>query len=47
MELLALNGDIGALFWTSLANVVLLLVPGVLYAYYVLDGWMDDERSRD
>jgi hypothetical protein len=45
MELLASSGDVWALFWTTLATVVLLLVPGVLYAYYVLARWIDDDKS--
>jgi hypothetical protein len=45
MELLASSGDGWALFWTTVATVVLLLLPGVLYAYYVLARWIDDDHS--
>jgi hypothetical protein len=45
MELLATSGDGWALFWTTVATVVLLLLPGVLYAYYVLARWIDDDKS--
>ena len=45
MDLLASTTDFWALFWTALATVVLLLLPGVLYAYYVLAAWIDDDKS--
>jgi hypothetical protein len=45
MELLASSGDVSALFWTTVATVVLLLLPGVLYAYYVLAVWIGDDKS--
>jgi succinate dehydrogenase hydrophobic anchor subunit len=44
MELLASTADSWALFWTSLVTAV-LLVPGVIYAYYVLEQWIDDDDS--
>lgn len=40
MGLLALTSDFWALFWTTLVTVVFLLVPGILFAYYVLDEWI-------
>jgi hypothetical protein len=40
---LALTADFWALFWTSLVTVVVLLVPGVVFAYYVLDSWVDGD----
>jgi hypothetical protein len=43
MELLALSADFWALFWTTLVTVVFLLVPGVVYAYFVLDQWIHDD----
>jgi hypothetical protein len=45
MGLLALTADFWALFWTTLVTVVFLLVPGVVYAYYVLERWIDDDDS--
>jgi hypothetical protein len=45
MGLLALTADFWALFWTTLVTAVPLLVPGVIYAYYVLDRWIDDDHS--
>ena len=45
MELIALTTDFWALFWTALVTAVFLLVPGVIYAYYVLDRWVDDDRT--
>jgi hypothetical protein len=40
MTPLALTTDFWALFWTTLVTVVFLLVPGIVFAYYVLDGWI-------
>jgi hypothetical protein len=45
MGLLALTADFWALFWTTLATVVFLLAPGVVYAYYVLERWIDGDES--
>src|SRR5262245_28413374 len=45
MEPFFFTADFWALAWTALATVVLLLVPGVVYAYYVLDRWIDDDAS--
>lgn len=42
---LAITTDVAALFWTSLATIVFLLVPGVLYSYYVLARWIDNDDS--
>jgi hypothetical protein len=44
MEPIAFTADFWALFWTGLV-AVLLLVPGVVYAYYVLEQWIDDDDS--
>jgi cytochrome bd-type quinol oxidase subunit 2 len=44
MELLASTSDFWALFWTSLVTLV-LLVPGAIYAYYVLEQWIGDDDS--
>ncbi len=32
---------------TSIATVVFLLVPGLVYAYYVLESWIDDSQSYE
>jgi uncharacterized membrane protein HdeD (DUF308 family) len=45
MGLIALTANFWALFWTTLVMGVFLLVPGVMYAYFVLDRWVDDDRS--
>jgi hypothetical protein len=34
---IAVTADFWALFWTTLVTAVFLLVPGVMYAYYVLE----------
>jgi hypothetical protein len=39
MGLLALTTDFWALFWTTVVTV-LLLVPGVAFAWYVVDDWI-------
>jgi len=44
MGILATNVEL----WTALGTViatVLLLVPGVVYAWYVLESWIDDDQS--
>jgi hypothetical protein len=45
MEPIALTADFWALFWTALVTAVFLLVPGLVYAYYVLERWIDDDHS--
>jgi hypothetical protein len=45
MGLIATTADLGALFWTTLITVVLLLAPGIAFAYYVLDRWIDNDDS--
>ncbi len=32
---------------TSIATVVFFLVPGLAYAYYVLESWIDDSQSYE
>jgi hypothetical protein len=44
MELLATSGDLWALIGTSIVTLI-LLVPGVLYAWYVLEGRIGDDKS--
>lgn len=44
MGTLASNAEL----WASVGTViltVLLLVPGIVYAWYVLEGWIDDGDS--
>jgi len=43
MAPLAMTTDVSALFWTALATIVFLLVPAVVYSYYVLAQWIDDD----
>ena len=45
MEPFFFTADVSALAWTTLVTVVLLLVPAVVCAYYVLDRWIDDDAS--
>ena len=33
--------------WTALATVVLLVVPVVMYAYFVSDNWIGDADNYD
>jgi hypothetical protein len=42
---IAFTADFWALFWTALVTAVFLLVPGVVYAYYLLNRWIDDDDS--
>ena len=43
---IAVTADFWALFWTTLVTAVFLLVPGAVYAYYVLERWIDDDDSH-
>jgi hypothetical protein len=43
MGTLALTADVWTVLATTVATVVLLLIPGIVYAYYVLDRWIDDD----
>jgi hypothetical protein len=45
MEPIAVTADFWALFWTTLVTAVFLLVPGLVYAWYVLERWIDDDDS--
>jgi hypothetical protein len=45
MGLLATNADLWIVIGTTLVTVVFLLVPGLVYAWYVLEGWIDDDDS--
>jgi hypothetical protein len=44
MELLATSADAWTLIVSSIVTV-LLLVPGVVYAWYLLEDWVDDDKS--
>jgi hypothetical protein len=45
MEILATTGDLWTVIGTTIATVVLVLVPGVVYAWYALESWIDDDKS--
>ncbi len=44
MGILAANAELWASVGTVIATV-LLLAPGVVYAWYVLESWIDDDKS--
>jgi hypothetical protein len=44
MGLLATSADLWAVIGTSIVTLF-LLVPGVVYAWYVLEGMIDDDKS--
>lgn len=44
MEILAANAELWAVAGTTIATV-LLLVPGVVYAWYVLESWIGNDDS--
>ena len=44
MGILATSGDLWTVIGTTIASVVLLL-PGVVYAWYALESWIDDDKS--
>jgi hypothetical protein len=44
MGILATNAEVWAIVGTTIATV-LLLVPGVVYAWYVLENWIGDDNS--
>jgi hypothetical protein len=39
------NAEISATLGTAIATLVLLVLPTVAYAYYVLEHWIDDRDS--
>ncbi len=45
MEPLAVGDELWAVIWTTIATIVFLLVPGLWYAWYVLERWIDDDKS--
>lgn len=36
-----MNAEIWAIVGTILGTIVFLIVPGIVYAYYVLEDWID------
>ena len=44
MEILATNAEVWAAIGTTIATV-LLLVPGIVYAGFVLENWIGDRDS--
>jgi hypothetical protein len=44
MGLLAANAEFWAVLGTTIA-IVLALAPGILYAWIVLETWIDDDKS--
>jgi len=44
MGLLAANAELWASVGTVVATV-LLLAPGIVFAWYVLESWIDDDES--
>lgn len=42
--MLAANAEAWAVIGTTIA-IVLLLVPGIVYAGFVLDSWIGDDKS--
>jgi hypothetical protein len=47
METLAMTTEFWGAFWTTLATVVLLVAPVVMYAYFVSDHWIGDADTYD
>lgn len=44
MGILAANAELWASVGTAIA-IVLLLAPGIVYAWFVLESWIDDDHS--
>ena len=40
-----MSTDLWLALGTSIATVVLLVAPVIVYAYYVLESWIDDPAS--
>jgi hypothetical protein len=45
MELLTTTADLWTVIGTTIFTVVFLLVPGVVYSWYALASWIDDDKS--
>jgi hypothetical protein len=41
----AVNAEWWSAIGTVLATIILIVIPGVVYAYYVLDVWIADATS--
>jgi phosphate/sulfate permease len=42
-----MNAEWWSVLGTILATLVFAIVPGVLYAYYLLERWIDDKASYE
>lgn len=42
-----MNAELWSVLGTAIATLVLVVVPGVVYSYYVLEGWIDDKTSYE
>ncbi len=40
-----MNTEVWAVLGTTIATLLFLILPGVVYAYYVLEHWIDDRES--
>jgi hypothetical protein len=45
METLATSAELWSVLGITIVTVVFLLVPGVVYAWYVFESWIDDDDS--
>jgi hypothetical protein len=45
MGLLATSADVWMVIGTTLFTVVFLLVPGLVFSWYALENWIDDDES--
>jgi hypothetical protein len=45
MGTLATSAELWAAVGTTIATVIFLLVPGIVYLWYVLESWIDDDDS--
>jgi hypothetical protein len=45
MGTLATSAELWSVVGVTIFTVVFLLVPGVVYAWYVLQSWIDDDDS--
>jgi hypothetical protein len=45
MGLLATSADVWMVIGTTLVTVVFLLVPGLVFSWYALENWIDDDES--
>jgi hypothetical protein len=40
-----MNAEMWAVLGTTVATLVFLILPAVVYAYYVLEHWIDDRET--